>query len=765
MLQRTRFADLPLQRKLFLLFALATLFALLIAAALVAVYEITTYRPRAHQEALGWAQSIASTMTAAVEFNDASTANRYLRAFGQQRDIRALAIVMADGTTFAEYAAPGTQRIDFSAAAARELERMDGDVIVSQPIKARVETNPVLWMRIGLTPFSDRLIAYALLLGAAALTLLGLMIVLSLLVRRTISEPVQQLAAAAREVTERRDYSRRVPSPRHDEVGQLAHAFNTMLATVEERELALKSSEEVARRQLAVTEAIYASAQVGLCVIDHEGRYIRVNQRLAELVGRRVDELLGHTMDEVVPDLAPTLLAIAQDVFETGAPVHDVEVHRTANDSRGDNYWIVSQHPLSDRSGTIVGVNMVVVDITARRRAEQERLALEGQLRQSQKMEALGTLAGGIAHDFNNVLTAIGGNAQLGLEDLPPEHPATVALREIRRGVERARDLVRRILAFSRPEQNVQRIIDVRPIAEEAIRLLRATEPKTIDIRLDAAPDLPQVRADATQIHQVLVNLGTNACDAMQRSGGVLTIRLRGVRTDSRLQALYPDITPGHYLRISVEDTGTGIEPAVLDRIFEPFFTTKPPGEGTGLGLSVVHGIMRGHHGGILVHSKVGEGTSFDLYLPAATEPSERPDEPERALVPHAGEGERILYVDDEEQLVFLVTRMMERMGYRVRGMTHPREAIEAVRENPGGFDLIISDLGMPEMSGLDLAAQLIAIRADLPIIITSGYVRPEDKIKADRLGVRDIVLKPNTVAEMSELIRERLSGLKARPA
>jgi CheY-like chemotaxis protein len=282
-----------------------------------------------------------------------------------------------------------------------------------------------------------------------------------------------------------------------------------------------------------------------------------------------------------------------------------------------------------------------------------------------------------------------------------------------------------------------------------------------IEIRLEAEPNLPPVMADATQVHQVLMNLGTNASDAMQNRAGTLTIRLASEHIDSMSNSPSPDLHPGWYLRISVEDTGTGIPPELIDRVFEPFFTTKGHGQGTGLGLSVVHGIVRGHHGAIRVRSQPGSGTVFDLYFPAAERPPENAVKRPSSTAAPAGRGERVLYVDDEDQLVDLVTRMMERMGYNVTGMSRPTDAIDAVRADPQRFDLVLTDLGMPGMSGMDLAEELLKLRPDLPIIVTSGYVRAEDVRRAEQIGVRDVVMKPNTVAEIGQLIRDRLDALK----
>lgn len=754
------FRNLPLQRRLLLLVGLAAVVSLLLAVAAAAIYDFSTFRPRAVEEARDRAEGIAAILIAAVEFQDARTAHQYLTAFGQDPNIEALAIVQQDGTLLAEYHNPGTQPMNFTDTGTRERLISAGRILTRYSIDSH-GPHADLWMATTLTPFADRVWEYLPLLGAVALSLFALAFTLSLTLRRAISEPVRALAATARDVTRTRDYRRRVSSEGSNEVSQLARDFNAMLEAVEESERALRQSEETAHRQLIEIEAIYANAQVGLCVIDTQLRYVRINKQMKEMSGHAGETVIGRRIEEATPELATVLAVICRQVLATGITVANIEYASAAPADGTSRYWIGNHRALLDEVGNIIGVNVAIHDITDRKRANEERAELETQLRQSQKMEALGTLAGGIAHDFNNVLTAISGNAQLAIEDLVPDHPAMPSLYEIKRATGRAKDLVRRILAFSRPEQNIQHLIDPRPVVEEALRLLRATVPRMIDIRLEAEPDLPAVMADATQVHQVLMNLGKNACDAMLSHGGTLTIRLASEHVNSLPQSPSPDLLPGRYLRITVEDTGTGIAPELIERVFEPFFTTKGHGEGTGLGLSVVHGIVRGHHGAIRVHSEAGTGTVFDLYFPAAARETEDATKSAAARPAPVGRGENVLYVDDEEQLVDLVTRMMERMGYNVTGMTEPIEAIDAVRANPKRFDLVLSDLGMPGMSGMDLAEELLQIRPDLPIIITSGYVRAEDARRAEQIGVRDVVMKPNTVAEIGQLIRDRLDALK----
>ncbi len=416
-----------------------------------------------------------------------------------------------------------------------------------------------------------------------------------------------------------------------------------------------------------------------------------------------------------------------------------------------------------DADGVVRLVIGTATDITATKRAEEERSRMEERMRHSQKMEALGALAGGIAHDFNNILTAITGNARLLLHELPSDDPMRVSLEEIDRAAKRATDLVSRILAFSRNEEPALRQVDLGLVVDEAVRLLRATMPAMVGIRVEPSAPIPPVLADATQIHQVIMNLGANARDAMGEHGGVLTIGLREVAIDAELNARAPELRGQTCVCLTVEDTGVGMTREVLARIFDPFFTTKPAGHGTGMGLAMVHGIIRRHGGVVLATSEPGRGTKFELYFPVAAQSREAEETPEKLAGVQAN-GERILYVDDEEPLVFLATRMLTRLGFQVDGHTDAREALREFARDPYRWDLVISDLGMPGMSGLDLAAELLRIRPDLPLMLTSGYVRLEDAERARMIGAEDIVLKPNTVEEMAPLVLERLASARDKP-
>jgi CheY-like chemotaxis protein len=364
----------------------------------------------------------------------------------------------------------------------------------------------------------------------------------------------------------------------------------------------------------------------------------------------------------------------------------------------------------------------------------------------------MGTLAGGIAHDFNNILLAINGHIRVLQEELPARHSALESIVEISRAAARAADLVRRILAFSRQQDTRLEIIALRPSVEEALKLVRATLPAMIEIRLDPGEPVPPVAADSGQIHQIVVNLATNAAYAIGTRGGLIEVKIDEVQVDSELMEALRDVQPGRYVRLVVTDNGCGMDRATLGRIFDPFFTTKPAGKGTGLGLSIVHGIMKTCRGAVTVYSEPAKGTSFHLYFPAATAtPASQPAQSARIAGSH---GERVMYVDDEEPLVKLAQRALTRLGYRVTGHTDPLQALEEFRSRPGEFDVIITDVSMPGLSGFDLTREVLAIRPDLPIVMTSGYVRKEDEELAQQLGVREIILKPNTLDELGNALR-----------
>jgi signal transduction histidine kinase len=396
----------------------------------------------------------------------------------------------------------------------------------------------------------------------------------------------------------------------------------------------------------------------------------------------------------------------------------------------------------------------LVEDIAERERSAIERAQLEEKLRQAQKMEAIGTLAGGIAHDFNNILAGILGFAELGVQEAADPRSSELHFQEILRAGQRARDLVRQILAFSRHREQDRKAIHLDETVQEALRLLRATLPATIEIATTLKPGSPSVLADSSQVHQIVTNLVTNGWHAIgDNTVGKVTVELTEFQVDEDFSQTHPDLRPGRYLRLSISDTGHGIPSETLARIFEPFFTTKAPGSGTGLGLSVVHGLMKSFDGAITVYSEPGHGTTFHLYFPALefgaadAQPEERTEA--------RGRGERILFVDDEPVLAMLGERFLTRLGYTPVVQTDPRAALAHFNDHP--CDLVVTDLTMPHLTGIEFARGIWEMNPNALVILTTGYSATLDPQRARELGFLELLLKPYTVHSLGETVQRAL--------
>jgi PAS domain S-box-containing protein len=407
--------------------------------------------------------------------------------------------------------------------------------------------------------------------------------------------------------------------------------------------------------------------------------------------------------------------------------------------------------PIRDAQGNVYRIVGTAEDVTEYRK-------LEEQFRQAQKMEAIGALAGGIAHDFNNILTGVTGYAELAMTDPTCSAQVGEFLDEIMKGANRAAELVRQILAFGRRQEQHREPIDLTRVLGEALKLLRATIPATIEFDVAFARDTPPVLADATQIHQVMMNLGTNAAHAMRERPGRLTIRMENFLVGIDFAASNPGLRPGRYVLLRVTDTGHGMDAATLARIFEPFFTTKGPGEGTGLGLAAVHGVMQSHEGAITVQSRPGDGATFNLFFPAHAGEAVAVAAAATSGGVARGRGERILYVDDEPALARLGQRILERLGYAVVAHTEAAEALGAMRAGPGAFDLVITDQMMPELTGTDLALKIHAIRPDIPVILTTGYNAVLTPERLQVMGITKLLMKPLSVESLGTIVHNVLS-------
>ncbi len=407
---------------------------------------------------------------------------------------------------------------------------------------------------------------------------------------------------------------------------------------------------------------------------------------------------------------------------------------------------------LRDRFFGIYSIISIISDITKQK-------ALESSIRQAQKMESIGSLAGGIAHDFNNILFPIVGLSEMMVDDFPPGSLEQQNLTEIFQAGKRGRELVQQILSFSRQSEHQPIPVHIQKILKEVLKLCRATIPADIPITREIKEDCGPVMADPTQIHQIVMNLITNAYHAVEPVGGTISVQLAQMDVTSTDDPA-GDLAPGRYAMLSVSDTGTGIDDAVMNKIFDPYFTTKEIGKGTGLGLATVYGIVKAHGGDIRVHSDVGKGATFHVYLPLMEKSQELESENER-IIPLPTGTEHILLVDDEKAIVHLEKQMLERLGYQTSVFTSSREAQAAFKTDPSMFDLVITDMNMPNMNGMQLAEELKDIRPDIPIILCTGFSERIDNKKAEAEKISGLLMKPVGMKDFAQKIQEVLNMAK----
>jgi PAS domain S-box-containing protein len=486
-------------------------------------------------------------------------------------------------------------------------------------------------------------------------------------------------------------------------------------------------------------------------VHDLEGRFVAVNQRAVQHLGYSRYELLAMSMLDIETGLASETPEKLHQLWADLQPGHPVTIEGRHRRKDGSSFPVEVRIGLTESEPRPL-IIALARDITERRQQEAERLEMERWFAQSQKMEAIGTLAGGIAHDFNNLLGVIMGYCEMAEDELDPAGTTRTYLTEMMTAARRASDLVHQILTFSRPAQSDQQLVKPDMLVLETVRLLAASIPKTIEVRHAADPDSGVIRAAPEQVHQIVMNLCTNAYQAMRESGGILDVRLQPMVVDEKLAAEIPDLQCGEHVCLTVRDTGPGMPDEVAARVFEPFFTTKPVGEGSGMGLAVVHGIVRALNGTITVKTTPGQGTEFMVLLPcagdAAVTTRTAPSRPE------AG-SERILFVDDEPQLVRLARTQLQSLGYRVDAYTSAREALDSYREDPASFDLVITDQTMPEMTGVELAQQILSLDPTMPIILCTGHSDLVDEARARELGIRLYLEKPLRLNVLTRSIRQ----------
>ncbi|AOS44746.1 Blue-light-activated protein [Lacunisphaera limnophila] len=926
-----RIAVDTLRARLAQLIVVAVLLAIFVTVSVLAVYEVTTFRPRVLSNAKAQADLIAEIIVPALEFNDAGTARKQLSVLRHESIVVAAGVYLADGSLLADYQKDGTAVV-VPVAAPPQQDRIDGQkVLVSVKVKSEGVEIGRVWLQASLPGWAYRVRQYGPLFVVVAVIVLGLSLFIVWATRRQITDPIQSLVETVRRISVSQDLALRVPEKDQGELGALARSFNEMLGAIGQRDqllrhrdarlvrhnaglaqlsradlvdesgftqalrgitslaadiqeaervsvwfldesmeaiqcidlfvrasrshtaggrltradypfyfgfldkgrvlevcdasqdertrefapryleqhrvgamldvpilwrgeivgvlchehvgaarswhadetaLAVAFAERIAhlleRRStlradaaLRESEARYrdfiAQAQDAIFTLSLDGRIQSVNDAARRVTGWELNTWVGHRFQRV---LLPEDLAVAEQRFAAviaGESPPSFELRIRARDGGLVTLEFAVSPQLKE--GRVIGLLGIGRDVTERNRAEETQTRLEAQLRQAQKMEAIGNLAGGIAHDFNNILTAIIGHTQLAEMDLPLRHPARDALVNTLAASHRAKELVNQILAFSRKQEPKRVLLHLGLVVQESLKLLRPVLPSSIEIVTRLPEGLPGIMGDATQMHQVLVNLATNAAQVMAGQGGRLELAVEFVVVDQAMVQQRPQLRPGSFLRLLVSDTGSGMDEQTLQRIFEPFFTTKAPGQGTGLGLAVVHGIVQAHEGAIVVYSQPGQGTAFHLYFPAVavTDTAARtpPALPVAAAV--AGEGRSIMLVDDDSLVLLAAEKVLRRAGYRVMPFGDPEAALRAFQTSPTECDLIVTDLTMPRMLGTKLAAECRALRSDLPVLLTTGFGGALDRAALDRAGVVAMVQKPFTSESLLRAVAEAM--------
>ena len=556
--------------------------------------------------------------------------------------------------------------------------------------------------------------------------------------QKTITQPIERLLEGVNALR-KGSYERPIPVVTNGELGALAQSFNDMGQAIKQREAGLERAKEE-------WERTFDSIGDIIMIQDKESRIILANKATCDFFGKSRDELQGRFCYELfynrdLPCLGcPTLKTLEDNTSHSAEMICERQQPK--------RNLLLASSPIFDDQGECIGIVYSAKDIT-------EIKELENTLRQAQKMEAIGTLAGGIAHDFNNILTPILGYSEMLMESLPKGSQERSDEEQVVKAASRAKELVKQILTFSRQTEHERNPVQAHLIVKEALKLMRSSMSANIEIQSNIGAACCPVFADPTQVHQVLMNLCTNAYHAMREKGGVLSVALSEVDISPEDYAENLALQSGKYLMLTVSDTGHGMDKALVEHIFDPYFTTKKKGEGTGLGLSVVHGIVKSHQGHITVYSEPGQGTEFHVYFPCieATTPASLAEQQE---IPR-GRHEKVLVVDDEEPIAQMLGNMLEKLGYVVITKSNSMAALEIFRDQHESIDLVVTDMSMPGMSGAELAAELLKIKPGLPIILCTGFSEVINEKKAKAVGFKGFLLKPVLKRQLAQVAFEAL--------
>ncbi len=765
--------DLPIKWKLnSIIIVISSTVILLAITAFILKYRSET-RSTLTKDLTSLARVIGTNCASALLFDDRKAAEQTLAALGVKPHIVSACIYDQDKAIFARYKRYDTTSDCPSTLPDKNIHYYaDQHLLLFQTIIINKEKIGTIYINYDLQEFHLRLQQYIGISVSIALLALTLTILLSNILQRFISLPLVNLTNTVRKISTNKDYSIRAEKHSNDEIGVLIDGFNIMVSEIQKRDDFLEKQvagrtaeltqaneelrEEIAERKRWEAERARLASAIDqaketVVIMDADGTILYINPAMEEVLGYTRENIKGKNAFQSESGIYDQ--KFYDDIWQTisggNAWSGRVSFKKTSGSLRD---FETSITPIRFQSETINGYVAIGRDVT-------HELRLEKELRQAQKMEAIGTLAGGIAHDFNNILAAIIGYSEMVIKSLPEKSKEQRKMEHVLTASHRAKDLVKQILAFSRQGEQEKKPIQLQIVINEALKLLRASLPTTIDIQTELNSKASLI-ADPIQMHQLLMNLCTNASYAMQERGGVLKICLQEVEVDREQAEQSYDLQPDRYLQLTVSDSGTGIPQEIIDRIFDPFFTTKGVGKGTGLGLAVVHGIVKSHGGSISVESQPGSGTSFHVFLPRLEEAIQE----EAAMLEKLPLGsESILFVDDEELLTDVAQDMLESLGYSVETINSSKDALVLFREDPDRFDLVITDQTMPHMTGFELAKNFFQIRPELPLILCSGYSETVSTRTAKQIGIHRFIMKPFNVREIADAVRTVLDEQAAK--
>ena len=532
-----------------------------------------------------------------------------------------------------------------------------------------------------------------------------------------------------------------------EQIAEVIHELKVHQVELEMQNENLRAARDQLEKVYAQSADLYDNAPVGYVTSNAFGVVLRVNKTLAGMLNAKVPELLNTNLGPWCQDQDAFYLHCRTMIKKDGT--HRSEIRMKKADHSVFPVSVESRFVQGDYIEARPEIRSVIIDIS-------EKKQLEENLRRSERLETIGTLAGGIAHEFNNILGIIIGNNELAMEEAPHSGSLKDTLEEIMSASMRAKEVVKQLLTFSRQDNAKKIPLDISTVVKDSIKLIRSSTPANIDIIQRLSDDVDTLVANPTQINQLLINLCSNATDAMPPAGGMITIELLNTCLDKDTKTVHLGLKPGRYIKLMVRDNGVGMKKEMLSRIFEPYFTTKEVGKGTGIGLAVVHGIVERHNGAITVESHPGKGTLFTTYLPSSR--MAVAEVPDMHITLPKGD-ETILIVDDERSILKLWQLQFEKLGYAVISMIDPLEAITYLKKDRHGVDLVITDMAMPRMTGDQLAAEILKINPDIPIILCTGYSEKISKEKAFNLGIRAFVMKPFNINDFAFRVRNVLDS------